>query len=133
MAHAGYELRLVLARQFELAVLVLDFLEQPHVLNRDHALVGEGRGKLDLPIGEPSHRAAYQDNYANRDSFTQQRDPEFSAGTNSSHGLDQFEVRVVEDIRNVDDIASESRSSGDRTLSRCKPHFGHELMEVRRQ
>ena len=42
VAHAGDELRLVLARQCELAVLVLDFVEQPHVLDRDHRLIGEG-------------------------------------------------------------------------------------------
>src|SRR5262249_48864016 len=34
VAHAGDELRLVLARPFELAALVLDFVEQPHVLDR---------------------------------------------------------------------------------------------------
>jgi hypothetical protein len=32
----------------QLAVLVLDF-EQPHILDRDHRLVSEGRGELDLP------------------------------------------------------------------------------------
>ena len=32
----------------ELAVLVLDFVEQPHVLDRDHGLVGERRDQLDL-------------------------------------------------------------------------------------
>ena len=42
MAHVGEELRLVLARLGELAAL-LDFVEQPHVLDRDYRLVGEGR------------------------------------------------------------------------------------------
>ena len=32
----------------ELAVLVLDFVEQPHVLDRDHRLVGESGDQLDL-------------------------------------------------------------------------------------
>ena len=41
MAHAGDELRLVLARLCELPVLVLDFVEQPHVLDGDYRLVGE--------------------------------------------------------------------------------------------
>jgi len=44
MAHAGKELRLVLARLFELTALVLDFIEQPHILDRDPRLVGEGGG-----------------------------------------------------------------------------------------
>ena len=42
MAHVGEELRLVLACLRELAALVLDFVEQPHVLDGDHRLVGEG-------------------------------------------------------------------------------------------
>jgi hypothetical protein len=37
------ELRLVLARLGELPALVLDFVEQSHVLDRDHRLVGEAR------------------------------------------------------------------------------------------
>ena len=32
----------------ELAVFVLDFVEQPHVLDRDHGLIGERGGKFDL-------------------------------------------------------------------------------------
>ena len=43
VAHVGEELRLVLARLGKLPALVLDFVEQPHVLDRDHRLVGEGR------------------------------------------------------------------------------------------
>ena len=41
VAHVGEELRLVLACLGELPALVLDFVEQPHVLDRDHRLVGE--------------------------------------------------------------------------------------------
>src|ERR1700732_1938612 len=52
MAHVGEELRLVLARLGKLAALVLDFIEQADILNRDHRLIGEGRSKLDLLIHE---------------------------------------------------------------------------------
>src|SRR5438046_4189695 len=52
MAHAGEELRLALARLRELLALVLDFVEQPHVLDRNHRLVGEGREQLDLLLTE---------------------------------------------------------------------------------
>ena len=48
VAHAGDELRLVLARQLKLAALVLDFIEQPHVLDGDRSLVSERRYQLDL-------------------------------------------------------------------------------------
>ena len=50
VAHAGDELRLVLARQCELTALVLDLVEHPHVLDRDRGLVGEGRHQLDLLV-----------------------------------------------------------------------------------
>jgi hypothetical protein len=52
VAHAGEELRLVLARHLELAVFVLNLVEQPHVLDGDHRLVGEGRRQLYLLVGE---------------------------------------------------------------------------------
>ena len=71
VAHVGEELRLVLARICELAALVLDFVEQPHVLDRDHRLVGEGRDQLDLLVGERPHRAPHQGNDANRTPFAQ--------------------------------------------------------------
>ena len=58
VAHIGEELRLVLARFLELAALVLDFLEQPHILDGDHGLVGEGRDQLDLLVGERPHLVA---------------------------------------------------------------------------
>ena len=40
--HAGEEFRLVAVGDFELAALVLDLVEEAHVLDRDHRLVGEG-------------------------------------------------------------------------------------------
>src|SRR5262249_24121552 len=55
VAHAGEELGLVLARLLELLVLVLDLVEQPHDLDRDHRLVGKRSDKLDLLVGEWTH------------------------------------------------------------------------------
>ena len=52
MADAGHELRLVLACLLQLPVLVLDFVEQPHVLDRDYRLVGEGLHECDLLVSE---------------------------------------------------------------------------------
>ena len=42
MTHVGEELRFVLTRLRKLPALVVDFLEQANVLDRDHSLVGEG-------------------------------------------------------------------------------------------
>jgi hypothetical protein len=46
MAHAGDELRLVLARHLQLPALVLDLVEQARVLDRQHRLRGEGLQKF---------------------------------------------------------------------------------------
>ena len=51
VAHAGDELRLVFARLLELSVLVLDFVEQAHVLDCDCRLVGKRGHQLDLFVG----------------------------------------------------------------------------------
>jgi hypothetical protein len=41
VTHVGEELGLVLARLSELPALVLDFVEQADVLDRDYRLIGE--------------------------------------------------------------------------------------------
>jgi hypothetical protein len=50
----------------------LHFIEQPHVLDRDHGLVGKGGDQLDLLGGERSHGLTLQVNYANRCSLPQE-------------------------------------------------------------
>ena len=51
---------LLLERFAELAGAGLDLVEQPHVLDRDHRLVREGRDKVDLFVGERLHRVTHQ-------------------------------------------------------------------------
>ena len=50
VAHAGEELRLVLARLCELAAFLLDLREQPRVLDRQHRLRGEGLQQIDRAL-----------------------------------------------------------------------------------
>ena len=47
--------RLLLQRLGQLAGARLHLVEQPHVLDRDHRLVGESGDQLDLLIGERAH------------------------------------------------------------------------------
>ena len=49
---------LLLQRLGQLARARLHLVEQPHVLDRDHRLVGEGRDQLDLLVGEWPHGSA---------------------------------------------------------------------------
>src|SRR5215831_5871189 len=79
VAHAGDELRLVLARLCQLAARVLDFLEQPHVLDGDHGLIGKGGDQLDLLVRERPHDRTRQHEHADRVSFAQQRNREHGA------------------------------------------------------
>src|SRR5262249_27502099 len=51
---------LLLQRLGKLARARLHLIEQPHVLDRDHRLVGEGLDQLDLLIGERPHACALQ-------------------------------------------------------------------------
>src|SRR6516165_965394 len=48
VAHVSEELRLVLARLGKLTALLLDFVEQPDILDSDYRLVGEVGQQLDL-------------------------------------------------------------------------------------
>src|SRR5580698_2310640 len=52
MTHVGQELRLVLARHFELAALFLGFVEQPRVLDGDDGLIGKALDQSDLLVGK---------------------------------------------------------------------------------
>ena len=47
-----------LTRRGLLLQRLLEFLEQPHILDGDHRLVGEGFEKLDLRRGEGAHLGA---------------------------------------------------------------------------
>ena len=42
----------MLQRLAQFCVALLEFFEQPHVLDRDHGLVGEGFEQSDLFVGE---------------------------------------------------------------------------------
>ena len=67
---------LLLQRLAKIARPRLQLVEQPHVLNRDHRLVGEGGGELDLLIGERARLESRQYNHADRHAFPQQWDAE---------------------------------------------------------
>jgi len=51
MAHIGEKLRFMLTRLLKLPALVLDLIEQPHVLYRNRSLVSEGGDQFDLLVG----------------------------------------------------------------------------------
>src|SRR5215510_5192177 len=60
VAHIGEELRLMLACLSELSAFFLDIVEQPHILDRNHSLVGEGGNYLDLLFSERPYLSTSQ-------------------------------------------------------------------------
>ena len=105
MAHAGDEFRLALARFRELAARVLDFLEQPHVLDCDYRLIGKGGDQLDLLVGEWPHDRTRQHERANRISLAQQRNAEHGAKARSLLRLDPSVFRIGQNIGDLDNLA----------------------------
>ena len=67
---------LLLQRLGELGRALAHLVEQPHVLDRDHRLVGEGRHQVDLRVGEGVHFIAGEGEDANRCPLTQERHTE---------------------------------------------------------
>jgi hypothetical protein len=63
--------RLLLERLGQLPVPRLEFLEEPHVLDRDHRLIGKGPEKLDLTGRERPGHAASDRNRSDRGSVSQ--------------------------------------------------------------
>ena len=72
VAHVGQELRLVLVGHFQLAALLLDFLEQAGVGDRDRGLVGEGAQKCHFGFGKSAFLHPAQGDDAERCALAQQ-------------------------------------------------------------
>ena len=71
--------RLLLEGLGQLAVARLQLREQPHVLDGDHRLVGEGLEEGDLPLREELRLGATDVDRADRDTFSHQGDAEDGA------------------------------------------------------
>ena len=65
--------RLMLQGLAQFCVALLEFFEQPHVLDGDHRLVGEGFEKRDLLIEKGRTSVRRIVNHPNRNAFAEQR------------------------------------------------------------
>jgi len=133
MAHVGEELRLVLARFRELPALILDFVEQPHVLDRDHRLVGEGDDQLNLLFGERPHPRTPQDDHADGRPFAYQRDAQPRAKAGNPLGLVERPLRIGEDIGNMNCAPLRQYASCQGTPATRNGRGGREVDERLRQ
>ena len=57
----------------------LHLVEQSHVFDRNHGLVGETGNKIDLAVGERPDLLPRQDEHADRRAFAQQRNAQHGA------------------------------------------------------
>ena len=104
----------ILQRFRQFARARLNALEQPHVLDRDRRLVGEGRDQLDLLVGEWPHFRARQGQDADRDALAQHRDAENRAEIAQSLRLDQRIFRIGLYVGDMNHPAFEQRAPGRR-------------------
>ena len=71
---------LLLQRLRKIARLGLHLFEQPHILDRDHGLVGEGLQQGDLLVAERLHFGAAKHDHADALAFAQQRHRQHACG-----------------------------------------------------
>src|SRR5262245_7132720 len=76
--------RLLLQRFRELARARLHLIEQPHVLDRDHRLVGEGFKQFDLLLTECPRLRAYYGERADDHSLAEKRHADSSSDAGSA-------------------------------------------------
>src|SRR5262249_40875569 len=99
----GEELRLVLARGFELPAFFLDLAEQPRVLNRDHRLIGESAKKFHLSLGKVTALRLSDDDRSDRPAVLEHRNRDDAAEVRCRPA--EFVVGVGMDIWNLLDGA----------------------------
>src|SRR5262249_3121725 len=100
-----------LARCGQVAVASLQFLEEPHILDSDHSLIGKGPQQLNLAIRERAGLCARPLDDADGSTFPQHGDEEAaSPADRAAQGL-MLVLRVEVDIGYVDNRALEDRSA----------------------
>ena len=87
VAHIGEKLRFVLPRHFELPAFILDFTEQPGVLNRHRRLRRECLDEVDDILRKDARRAAADHQHANNVFPAQQRRHQQRAETGAQDDL----------------------------------------------
>ena len=109
----------------------LHLLEEPHILDRDNRLVGEGGDEVDLLLCERPGLGARQGDHADRFVLLQQRDPEHRPESADPLRVGPCVLRIHKTVRNMNHAGNESGST-DQSLSpawdRVVPH---ELLVIR--
>src|SRR5262249_52809044 len=130
MAHIGKELRFVLACDLKLPALVVNLIEEPHVLNGDRSLVGERFNQSNLVFGELSDLFQHINAHDAKQVLTfENRDRQ-----NCPIPFDVFGTvrifRIGQDIRNVNSSAFERRTTGSAAPAGTNWILGYKIFET---
>jgi hypothetical protein len=99
-------------RRFELCSFILELLEQPHVLDGDHRLVGERSYEIDLLIGKTIDFVSPKGKYSDHNAVAQERDPQQGAITFNTLLFLQPIVRVSKNILNLNRATFQRHPAG---------------------
>ena len=110
--------RLLLQRLGKLARARLHLVEQPHILDRDHRLVGECRNQFNLLLGERTHGRSRQIEHADRHAFPHQRYSQEGFGASTLGHLEPGVFGIRADVGNMNRAPLKRRSSDQRVAAR---------------
>src|SRR5262249_42599869 len=111
VAHAGDEVRLVLTCHLQQAILVLDLIEQPHILDRDNRLVGKGLDQLNLLPTKGPWLCPYHRQDADNNSLAEKWHADGRSHPDDGWRLGAVEFWIGNDIGNVDGTAFNERAA----------------------
>src|SRR5262249_5493663 len=114
--------RLLPQRLAQLLGALLYLIEQPHVLDRNDRLVGEGGDELDLSLAERAHGMTVQREHANWRSFPHEGQRKYRMVLADLLMLDQLVFRIGHRIENLYGRAFEQRAPDGTRASRCIAH-----------
>jgi len=106
----------------------LDLLEQSHVLNRDHGLVGESFEKSDLLFAKRTDLGPANLNRADRNSFSEQRrhhDRSRAGYLLAGFGLRILRFKQRQNIMDTNRLALDDRTAGGRATRERTSGFRH--------
>src|SRR5215475_1505974 len=100
----------------KLARARLHLVKQPHVLDRDNRLIGEGFDQLNLLVGERAHHLASKHQGADRNTFAHERYAEHGGDVRLLRPLGERLVRIGLGVVKLDGPAFERDPADERVL-----------------
>src|SRR5262249_23347928 len=117
----------------EFAGSCLHALEQAHILDRDHRLIGKNADKIDLLLRKGLDHRPRQKHGANRNTFAHEWNTERSAKTANLLCVKQNKFGVGENVRHMDDFALQGSTTAHRAALDLQVQSLHIFEKIRRE